>query len=114
MTRGLLKSILLHFSVVLIFMYGAEIFKKNKRFEIYEIPLDIVDISDTTVNKIEEKKILRQRLKKDYFSPPKIKSKPKPPEFSLKSKDKVAKIDDVKDEKKIKVKGPIKKEWRVF
>ncbi len=104
MTRGLLKSILLHFSVVLIFMYGAEIFKKNKRFEIYEIPLDIVDISDTTVNKIEEKKNTKttSKKKKDYFSPPKIKSKPKPPEFSLKSKDKVAKIDDVKDEKKIK------------
>ena len=83
MTRGLLKSILLHFSVVLIFMYGAEIFKKNKRFEIYEIPLDIVDISDTTVNKIEEKKNTKttSKKKKDYFSPPKIKTKPKPPEF---------------------------------
>ena len=37
-------------------MYGAEIFKQNKRFEINEIPLEIVDISDKTVNKVENKK----------------------------------------------------------
>ena len=42
MTRGLLKSITLHFGILLLFIYGAEIFKQNKRFEIYEIPLDIV------------------------------------------------------------------------
>ena len=34
-------------------MYGAEIFKKNKRFEINEIPLEIVEISNKTVNKVE-------------------------------------------------------------
>ena len=53
MTRGLLKSITLHFGILLIFIYGAEIFKKNKRFEIYEIPLDVVDISDKTINNRE-------------------------------------------------------------
>ena len=56
MTKGLLKSMFLHTGILMMFMYGAEIFKKNKRFEIYEIPLDIVDISEKTVNKIENKK----------------------------------------------------------
>ena len=51
MTKGLLKSMFLHTGILMMFMYGAEIFKKNKRFEIYEIPLDIVDISEKTVNK---------------------------------------------------------------
>ena len=69
-----------------------------------------MDVSDATFNKIEEKKNTKitSKKKKDYFSPPKIKSKPKPPEFSTKSKDKVAKIDNMKDEKKIK-KSPDKK-----
>ena len=57
MTKGLLKSMFLHTGILMMFMYGAEIFKKNKRFEIYEIPLDIVDISEKTVNKIENKDI---------------------------------------------------------
>ena len=56
MTRGLFKSITLHFGILFVFLYGAEIFKQNKRFEIYEIPLDIVDISEKTVNQTENKK----------------------------------------------------------
>ena len=45
-------------------MYGAEIFKQNKRFEINEIPLEIVDISDKTVNKVENKKTVIKKKKK--------------------------------------------------
>ena len=72
MTKGLLKSMFLHTGILMMFMYGAEIFKKNKRFEIYEIPLDIVDISEKTVNKIENKKKAiekkKQKAKRDLFS----------------------------------------------
>ena len=91
MTKGLLKSATLHLGILLIFMYGAEIFKKNKRFEIYEIPLDIVDVSEETINKLEKTK---QKIKKvpsqenQYFSPPKPKSRPKNPEFALEEKKK--------------------------
>ena len=44
-------------------MYGAEIFKNNKKFEINEIPLDIVDISEQTTT-TTEKKIKKKRQKK--------------------------------------------------
>ena len=73
MTKGLLKSMFLHTGILMMFMYGAEIFKKNKRFEIYEIPLDIVDISEKTVNKIEnKKKTFEKKSKKqnETYSPP--------------------------------------------
>ena len=56
MTKGLLKSMFLHTGILMMFIYGAEIFKKNKRFEIYEIPLEVIDISEKTVNKTEAKK----------------------------------------------------------
>jgi len=91
MTKGLLKSTFLHLGILLIFVYGAEIFKQNKRFEIYEIPLDIVDISEKTVNKTEVKKKLSSQKKKSQkqtYSPPSPKSKPNPPEFALKKKNK--------------------------
>ena len=91
MTKGLLKSMFLHTGILMMFMYGAEIFKKNKRFEIYEIPLDIVDISEKTVNKIEnKKKAFEKKSKKqnETYSPPLPKSKPKPPEFALKDEKK--------------------------
>ena len=55
MIRGLLKSFFLHLFIVGLFMYGAEIFKNNKKFEINEIPLDIVDISEQTTTKTEKK-----------------------------------------------------------
>ncbi len=104
MTQGLLKSFFLHFLIIGLFMYGAEIFKKNKRFEINEIPLDIVDISDQTVNKVEneKKKTVKNKIKKTItgFQPPKVKSKPKPPEFKLKEKVKKKKKENLKDEKK--------------
>ena len=90
MTKGLLKSMFLHTGILMVFMYGAEIFKKNKRFEIYEIPLDIVDISEKTVNKTELKKKVSKKNKKQIqaYSPPSPKTKPKPPEFALKEKEK--------------------------
>ena len=92
MTGGLLKSTFLHLGILLLFVYGAEIFKQNKRFEIYEIPLDIVDISEKTVNKTEVKKKISSQKKKNQkqtFSPPAPKSKPNPPEFTLKENNKV-------------------------
>jgi hypothetical protein len=94
MTRGLLKSITLHFGILLLFIYGAEIFKQNKRFEIYEIPLDIVDISDKTTSEVDKikKKTNMKKEKTDYFSPPEPKLKPKPPEFSSEQKQKESKF----------------------
>lgn len=89
MTKGLLKSTFLHLGILMIFVYGAEIFKQNKRFEIYEIPLDIVDISEKTVNKTEVKKKISSQKKKNLrqtYAPPSPKSKPSPPEFALKEK----------------------------
>ena len=93
-----------------LFIYGAEFFKSNKRFEINEIPLDIVDISDQTITK-SEKKVQKQDSKKKEqqnksgFQPPKVKSKPKPPEFTKKdnvSKEKKEKIKDDTRERKQK------------
>jgi hypothetical protein len=91
-------------------MYGAEIFKNNKRFEINEIPLDIVDISDKTITKTEKKVQEKDIKKKEQqnkggFQPPKVKSKPKPPEFSKKDnlvKKKKEKIKEDKEEQKQK------------
>ena len=90
-------------------MYGAEIFKKNKRFEINEIPLEIVDISDKTVNKVENKKTVEKKKKENKnlsgFQLPTIKSKPKPPEFKVKEdklKKKTKKNKDVSKEEKQK------------
>ncbi len=93
MTQGLLKSFFLHLLILFFFIYGAEIFKQNKRFEINEIPLEIVDISDQTVNKLENEKNKKVKSKPSPvkkvlsgFQPPKVESKPKPPEFSEKKK----------------------------
>ena len=107
MTRGLFKSITLHFGILLVFLYGAEIFKQNKRFEIYEIPMEIVDVSDQTVNKTDKvkKKSKKSISKNQFFLPPKPKSKPNPPEFSIKEKqkkEKVKKIDESPQQKKEK------------
>ena len=104
MTRGLLKSITLHLGILFAFMYGAEIFKKNKRFEIYEIPLDIVDVSEETINKLENTKQKTKKTpsqKNQFFSPPKPKSRPKNPEFALKEKKKDKKVEKTKVEEKI-------------
>ena len=107
MTRGLFKSVTLHFGILFVFLYGAEIFKQNKRFEIYEIPLEIVDVSDETVNKTDRvKKQSKKSLSKNqFFLPPKPKSKPTPPEFALKErekKEKVKKTEDKPQQKKEK------------
>ena len=99
MTKGLLKSMFLHTGILMVFMYGAEIFKKNKRFEIYEIPLEIVDVSDETVNKTDKvKKQNKKSLSKNqFFLPPKPKSKPTPPEFALKEKKKKEKVKETEE-----------------
>ena len=110
MVRGLFKSFFLHLLIVWLFIYGAEIFKNNKRFEINEIPLDIVDISDQTITQTEKKvqekaKKKKEKQNKGGFQPPKVKSKPKPPEFSKKDntiRKKKEKIKDDKEEQKQK------------
>ena len=86
MVTGLFKSSFLHLAIVLIFLYGAEIFKKNKRFEIIEIPLDIVEISEKTVTKNNKPKPQQKPKKKQSFSPPEVLSRPKTTEFSEKKK----------------------------
>ena len=107
MTRGLFKSVTLHFGILFVFLYGAEIFKHNKRFEIYEIPLEIVDVSDQTVNKTDKvKKQNKKSLSKNQvFLPPKPKSKPNPPDFSIKKEQKqenIKKTEDLPQQKKEK------------
>jgi hypothetical protein len=104
MTRGLFKSVTLHFGILFVFLYGAEIFKQNKRFEIYEIPLEIVDVSDETVSKTDKvKKQNKKSLSKNqFFLPPKPKSKPTPPEFALKEKkkEKAKETEEIPQQKK--------------
>tara|TARA_B100001248_G_scaffold259399_2_gene245359 strand:- start:443 stop:1222 length:780 start_codon:yes stop_codon:yes gene_type:complete len=110
MIKGLLKSFFLHLLIVGLFIYGSEIFKNNKRFEINEIPLDIIDISDQTITKTEKKikeKAAKKKQQKNQggFQPPKVKSKPKPPEFAKKdnvTKKKKEIIKDNKEEQKQK------------
>ena len=110
MIKGLLKSFFLHLLIVGLFIYGSEIFKNNKRFEINEIPLDIIDISDQTITKTEKKikekaAKKKQQKNKGGFQPPKVKSKPKPPEFAKKdnvTKKKKEIIKDNKEEQKQK------------
>ena len=86
MVTGLFKSSFLHLAIILIFLYGAEIFKRNKRFEIVEIPLDIVEISEKTVTKKNKPKPQQKPQKKQSFSPPEVLSRPKTSEFSEKEK----------------------------
>ena len=86
MVTGLFKSSFLHLTIVLLFLYGAEIFKRNKRFEIIEIPLDIVEISEKTVTKNNKPKPQQKPQKKQSFSPPEVLSRPKTSEFSEKEK----------------------------
>lgn len=112
MTKGLLKSFSLHLVIIGLFMYGAEIFKKNKRFEINEIPLEIVEISNKTVNKVEPVKKSKPKKNKSTqgFQPPSVKSKPKPPEFKIddKKKKKITKKKDNKEKQKNRVDNILK------
>lgn len=85
MVTGLFKSSFLHLTIFLIFLYGAEIFNRNKRFEIVEIPLDIVEISEKTVTKKNKPKP-QQKPQKQSFSPPEALSRPKTSEFSEREK----------------------------
>ncbi len=93
MVSGLFKSSFLHLVIILAFMYGAEIFKQNKRFEILEIPLDIVEISEKTVTSKNVPEVKNKPERKQSFSPPEVVSRPKNPEFSEKK--------EIKKEKKV-------------
>ena len=86
MVTGLFKSSFLHLAIVLIFLYGAEIFKRNKRFEIVEIPLDIVEVSEKTVTKKNIPKAQQKPKKSQSYTPPEVLSRPKNPEFGKKKK----------------------------
>lgn len=97
MVTGLFKSSLLHLLILMMFLYGAEIFRKNKRFEIIEIPLDIIDISEKTVT-AKERPSPPKKITKQTFSPPKALSKPKLPEFS--DEKKIVKKKNKKEEAK--------------
>ena len=88
MVTGLFKSSFLHLTIIIIFLYGAEIFKSNKRFEIVEIPLDIVEISEKTVTKKNIPKAQKKPQKNQSYSPPEVLSRPKNPEFSEEKKKK--------------------------
>ena len=90
MVTGLFKSSFLHLTIILIFLYGAEIFKRNKKFEVIEIPLDIVEISEKTVTNKNIPKAQQKPKKKQSYSPPEVISRPKNPEFSEKKKKKVS------------------------
>ena len=72
MVTGLFKSSFLHLAIVLIFLYGAEIFKRNKRFEIVEIPLDIVEVSEKTVTKKNIPKAQQKPKKNQSYTPPEV------------------------------------------
>ena len=100
MVKGLFKSSFLHLAIIFIFLYGAEIFKRNKRFEIIEIPLDIVEISEKTVTKKNIPKAQEKPKKIQSYSPPEALSRPKNPEFSEKKK-KSKKVKE-NEQKKIK------------
>ena len=94
------------------FLYGAEIFRKNKRFEIIEIPLDIIDISEETVTAKQRPSPPKKNTKQE-FTPPKALSKPKLPEFNdekkiVKKKNKKRK----EEEKKIESKAERKKKTK--
>ena len=101
MVTGLFKSSFLHLAIILIFMYGAEIFKRNKRFEIIEVPLDIIEISEKTVTKENTPKAKTRPKKLQTYTPPQVLSRPKSPEFSNKKKiEKEKKNDQDKMKKK--------------
>ena len=105
MTKGL-KSITLHFGILLVFLYGAEIFKQNKRFEIYEIPLEIIDVSDQTVNKTDKIKKSKKSISKINFFCHLNQNPNPPPDFFIKrrkqkkEKEKKRRVFTTKKEKK--------------
>ena len=108
MVTGLFKSSFLHLAIVLIFLYGAEIFKRNKRFEIVEIPLDIVEISEKTVTKKNIPKAQQKPKKSQSYTPPEVLSRPKNPEFTKKKK--VIKKEKEKENQQEKLKEKSKAE----
>ena len=80
------------------FMYGAEIFKRNKKFEIVEIPMEIIEISEKTVSTKKAPKPEVKPNRKQNYSPPEVLSRPKSPEFT-KKEEKIAEPKKVKEKK---------------
>ena len=66
MVSGLFKSSFLHLIIILMFMYGTEIFKRNKKFEIVEIPMEIIEISEKTVSTKKAPKPEVNQTKQNY------------------------------------------------
>ena len=77
------------------FMYGAEIFKRNKKFEIVEIPMEIIEISEKTVSTKKAPKPEVKPNRKQNYSPPEVLSRP---EFT-KKEEKIAEPKKVKEKK---------------
>lgn len=98
MVSGLFKSSFLHLIIILMFMYGAEIFKRNKKFEIVEIPMEIIEISEKTVSTKKAPKPEVKPNRKQNYSPPEVLSRPKSPEFT-KKEEKIAEPKKVKEKK---------------
>ena len=63
MTKGLLKSTLFTWVFFNLHLWCGD-FQKNKRFEIYEIPLDIVDVSENNKQVENQTKIKKVHLKR--------------------------------------------------
>lgn len=110
MVTGLFKSSFLHLVIVLIFLYGAEIFKRNKRFEIVEIPLDIVEVSEKTVTKKNIPKAQQKPKKSQTYTPPEVLSRPKNPEFAKKKEVTKKEKEKEKENKQEKLKDKSKAE----
>ena len=98
MVSGLFKSSFLHLIIIFMFMYGAEIFKRNKKFEIVEIPMEIIEISEKTVSTKKAPKPEVKPNRKQNYSPPEVLSRPKSPEFT-KKEEKIAEPKKVKEKK---------------
>ncbi len=100
MVSNFFKSIFFHGLVVIAFILGPFDFSKEKDLD--QIPIEILEISEKTVNK-KIKKLEKNKPKKEIITkPPVILPKPKPPEFKTEKKE-IIKIEKVekKEEKKI-------------
>ena len=101
MVSNFFKSILFHGLVVIAFILGPFDFSKEKDLD--QIPIEILDISEKTVNK-KVKKLEKNKPKKEIISkPPVILPKPKPPEFKTEKREIMKKEKVEKKEKKKKI-----------
>ena len=109
MVGSLFLSIIFHSFVILIFLFGPELFGLKKKIKLNDIPIEVVEIakkSEAVSKKVEKKKVSTK--KKTDYTPPKIVEKPKPPEFAKIEKKKQpekqakkVKKEDTKKEKKV-------------